>query len=476
MHALSRRRFLSVTAAAAACPALLRSQANTATKIDFHVHLGHDSQDMQQLTSEKLPDLVKYLTGEMDRHNVQKSLIVAVEPVFPTELYLEAAKLAPERLVAACSVMPRPVNRAVDQLKSYHERGAKALKLQPMQYDPQDPAVERLVYEAVKLRMPVLFHYTDTPRTFPAMLDHFANTFADGNFVVIHFGGVYGFSEMLRFTRLPNVWLETSVAFPRVVNSPMRSALEFLVDEKRLDRLIFGSELPRDYDSVCGAIDKLLGPNPEPAVARAIYRGNSDRLLRISLSSQLLEEEQQREKNANVPDVLAALGAKEGSRIAEVGAGDGFWVVRIGAKVGPAGQVIGEDVSKEATDRLGRRVREDELANVTATHGETADPKLPKGALDGVLIVKAYHEFKEPGPMLARISEALKPGGRLVVIDDVGKEHRKRSRSELTESHEFTPDLLETELRQAGFETVERRDPFSASGDRQQWMVVARRK
>src|SRR5690348_15352491 len=137
MHTLSRRRFLSA-AASAACPALLRAQSNTAPKIDFHVHLGHDSADMQQLTSGKLPDLVKYLTGEMDRNNVRTSLIVAVEPVFPTELYLEAAKLAPERLMVACSVLPRPVNRATDQLKSYHERGAKALKLQPMQYDPQD--------------------------------------------------------------------------------------------------------------------------------------------------------------------------------------------------------------------------------------------------------------------------------------------------------------------------------------------------
>jgi predicted TIM-barrel fold metal-dependent hydrolase/precorrin-6B methylase 2 len=431
---------------------------------------------MQQLTAEKLPDLVKYLAGEMDHHNVQKSMIVAVEPVFPTELYLEAAKLAPERLMVACSVLPRPLNRATDQLKSYHERGAKALKLQPMQYDPQDPAVERLVYEAVKLRMPVLFHYTDSPRTFPPMLDHFANTFTDGSFVVIHFGGVYGFTDMLPLTRLPNVWLETSVAFPKVVNSPMRSALQFLVDEKRLDRLIFGSELPRDYETVCGAIDKLVGPNPDVAVTQAIYRGNADRLLRISLSSQLLEEEQQREKNANVPELFAALGVKEGSRIAEVGAGDGFWVVRLAAKVGPSGQVIGEDVNQEAIDRLGRRVREDELANVTVTHGETADPKLLNGMLDGVLIVKAYHEFKEPGPMLAHINDALKRGGRLVVIDDVGKEHRKRSRSELTASHEFTPELMETELRQAGFEPVERRDPFGSGGDRQTWMVVARRK
>src|SRR5579863_1369339 len=317
MYMLSRRQFLSVAAAGAGSK-FLRAQVNTTPKIDFHVHLGMDRTGMEQITSDKLPDLVKYLTGEMDRNNVQKSLIVAVEPLFPTELYLQAAKLAPERLMTACSVLPRPIDRAVDQLKSFHERGAKALKLQPMQYDPQDAAVERLVYEAVKLRMPVLFHYIDTPKTFPAMLSHFANTFVDCNFVVIHFGGVYGFADMLPFTRLPNVWLETSVAFPRVVNSPMRGALEFLVEERRLDRLIFGSELPGDYATVCAAIDKLLGPSPAPSLVRAVYRGNADRLLRISISSRIREEEEGRERTAKMAEVFTALNAKEGSRI-EIG-------------------------------------------------------------------------------------------------------------------------------------------------------------
>jgi predicted methyltransferase len=93
-----------------------------------------------------------------------------------------------------------------------------------------------------------------------------------------------------------------------------------------------------------------------------------------------------------------------------------------------------------------------------------------------VLTVNVYHEFKEPQPMLARIHEALKPGGRLVVLDGVVKEHRQCSRSELAEHHEFTPDLVESELRQAGFEPVDRRDPFGTGDERQEWMVVARRK
>lgn len=230
---MHRREFLKGTLGGAALVAL-RSPAQAAapasasiSKIDMHVHLGRSQQEMGQMTREKLPDAVKYLTGEMDRHKVERALIVAVEPAFPTEIYLDAAKLEPKRLIVACSVLPRPENLALEKLKAFHERGAKALKLQPMQYDPHDPAVERLVSEAVRLGMPVLFHHTDLPRSFADMLAHFASIFPAGNFVVIHFGGVYGFWDVLPLARLPNVYLETSTAFPQLVKSPLRPMLHF---------------------------------------------------------------------------------------------------------------------------------------------------------------------------------------------------------------------------------------------------------
>lgn len=209
-----RRDFLSCALGGAAAMAAPRAAAQQTTlpsgalsKIDIHVHLGRSSPEMEQMTPEKLADAVQYLVGAMDKHRIEKSLIVAVEPVFPTEIYFEAAKLAPDRLMVACSVLPRPLNLALDELKPYHERGAKALKLQPTQYDPHDPVVERLVNEAMNLGMPVLFHHTDLPKSFPEMLAHFASTFPAGNFVVIHFGGVYGFWECCHWRACPTfIW------------------------------------------------------------------------------------------------------------------------------------------------------------------------------------------------------------------------------------------------------------------------------
>lgn len=293
-HKLDRRTFLGGSLASAALVALpprasampepqaaqLKNRAQP--KIDIHVHLGRDRQEMFKMTREKVSDAVRYITGEMDKYNIEKSLIVAVEPLFPTEVYLEAAKLEPQRLLVCCSLAPRPANQAVDKLKAFRDRGARALKLQPMQYDPQDPAVERVVYEAVRLGMPVLFHHTDLPKGFVDMLTHFASSFPDGNFVVVHFGGVYGFWDVLPLSRLPNVYLETSTAFPRLVKSPVRSMLHFLIAENRLNKLIFGSELPMDYADVFSAIDELLGDQGKEDVVKAVYKGNAERLLKLT--------------------------------------------------------------------------------------------------------------------------------------------------------------------------------------------------
>lgn len=261
-----------------------RPSAASVPKIDIHVHLGRDQRE--QFTPDQLRPNVsaaaKWLVEQMDKKNIEKSLLVPVDPIMPTELYVQAAKEIPDRLLTACSVIPRSQN-PLDQLKRWRDAGARALKLQPMQYDPRDPVVERLVYEAIALDMPLLFHYTDLPSAFPAWLEHLAGTFRQANFVVIHFGGIYGFQSVLPLAHfLPNVWLETSTAFIRVVASPQRAQLHFLREgqQPRLAKLIFGSEHPRDYDAVFGAIDALTeGLSAE--VVQAVCRGNAARLLKL---------------------------------------------------------------------------------------------------------------------------------------------------------------------------------------------------
>lgn len=283
---LRRRDLIRGTLAGAAMSSLgpgapAQTSRRAQSKIDIHVHLGRDRKEMLQITSDKVPGAVKHLIGEMDKYNIEKSVIVAAEPMIINEPYIEAGKLEPQRLVVAVGVIPRPINVALDRVKAYRDRGAKALKLQPLQFEPYDPAVERLVAEAVKAGMPVLIHHMDTPKSLTGFIERLAMIFPEGNFVVVHFGGVYGFWDVLPLSRLPNVYLETSMAFHQIVKSPLKSMLHFLSAENRLNKLIFGSEIPVDYESVVSAIDDLLGPQAKDEVVRAVYRGNAEKILKL---------------------------------------------------------------------------------------------------------------------------------------------------------------------------------------------------
>jgi predicted methyltransferase len=90
---------------------------------------------------------------------------------------------------------------------------------------------------------------------------------------------------------------------------------------------------------------------------------------------------------------------------------------------------------------------------------------LPRSAFDAVLISNAYHEMTEHQTMLAHIREALKPGGRLVVIESIDKTRRQSARAEQVKHHELSPELVESDLSAAGFQLVSRVEPLVPSAD-----------
>jgi ubiquinone/menaquinone biosynthesis C-methylase UbiE len=118
------------------------------------------------------------------------------------------------------------------------------------------------------------------------------------------------------------------------------------------------------------------------------------------------------------PDrMLAALDIKKGSVVADVGAGVGYHVWRMAEIVGPTGKVIGEDIQEGMIQLLKRNIEDRKLRNVEIIHGTPNDPKLPPNALDLVLMVDVYHEFADPVTMMRHIREALKPDGRVVLVE-----------------------------------------------------------
>jgi ubiquinone/menaquinone biosynthesis C-methylase UbiE len=184
-----------------------------------------------------------------------------------------------------------------------------------------------------------------------------------------------------------------------------------------------------------------------------------------------------RDKFENVAGILAALELEKASRVADIGAGDGFYSVRIARALPPPGRVMAVDVTEGALKRLGERLTREGVTNVDVTLGAFDNPRLSDNTYDAALIYNAYHEMTEFNAMLKGIFSGLRPGGRLVIIEPIHDDMRTSSRSEQTAKHEISDDFAAKELEAAGF-SIARQDPefrpFAGSrGPGGWWLIVA---
>jgi SAM-dependent methyltransferase len=119
-----------------------------------------------------------------------------------------------------------------------------------------------------------------------------------------------------------------------------------------------------------------------------------------------------------LPDqIMDALGIAEGARVADLGAGGGWFTIRLARRVGANGLVFAEDIQPQMLEATMRRVKREGLGNVRPVLGTAEDPRLPAGTLDVVLIVDTYHEIDNRDSMLRNIAKSLKPQGRVGVVD-----------------------------------------------------------
>lgn len=128
-------------------------------------------------------------------------------------------------------------------------------------------------------------------------------------------------------------------------------------------------------------------------------------------------ERSERELEELPETALDAIGLKPGMAVADVGAGVGYFTLRLARRVGPAGKVYANDVQPEMLAMLKERAAKASLSNIDTVLGTETDSKLPKGSLDLILLVDVYHEFSQPQRMLGNLREALKPEGRLVLLE-----------------------------------------------------------
>jgi predicted methyltransferase len=157
--------------------------------------------------------------------------------------------------------------------------------------------------------------------------------------------------------------------------------------------------------------------------------------------SDAFSTEDARDRVGEFEAVVEAAGIKPGMWVADVGAGEGYYTVRLSPLVGARGRVLAQDIVPETRDLLMQRVQRERLDNVAVRLGEAADPKLPPASFDRVLLVHMYHEVTDPYAFLWHLRPALKPRGELIVVDA----------DRPTKRHGIPPAQLRCELGAIGF-------------------------
>jgi predicted methyltransferase len=183
-------------------------------------------------------------------------------------------------------------------------------------------------------------------------------------------------------------------------------------------------------------------------------------------------DEGRRDDWQKVDQIFSAMGVRPGATVADVGAGDGFFTSRLARAVGANGRVFAVDIDEGSLTRLRRRLEDEGIRNVFVVKGTPTDPRLPEGTLDAALIVNAYHEMPEHQQMLSALRSALKPDGRLVIVEPISDARRSSSRAEQTRGHEIAPEFVQADARGAGFRIVGMQDPFTSRGRDLEWLLA----
>lgn len=184
------------------------------------------------------------------------------------------------------------------------------------------------------------------------------------------------------------------------------------------------------------------------AEANAGYQTEADR---ARLARNL--DRQSRVAEQKPAELVAALEIQPGQTVADVGSGPGFMTPYFVDAVGPNGQVIAEDIQQQFLDEVEGKVRDNGWKNVKTVLGTERDPNLPAASADLIFILDAYHHFNYPSDSLAKLRSALRPGGRLVVVDFYRSRKHPRMSKERLEGHiRLDRDGFRREIEQAGFQ------------------------
>jgi predicted methyltransferase len=193
--------------------------------------------------------------------------------------------------------------------------------------------------------------------------------------------------------------------------------------------------------AIADAAEEFPFLGPAGALATAFPKPNRPV---ADIISPIWHDEATRDAADEPGQVVRLLGIKSGMSIADIGAGSGYYTVRLSPIVGANGGVIAQDVQSDYLQGLRARVRDLGLGNVTIGLGEPHDPRLPARSIDVAILVHMYHEIAQPYALLYNLVPALKPGGRIGIVDATAG----------TSEHGTPVSLLRCELAAVGYREI----------------------
>jgi ubiquinone/menaquinone biosynthesis C-methylase UbiE len=128
-------------------------------------------------------------------------------------------------------------------------------------------------------------------------------------------------------------------------------------------------------------------------------------------------DEDARDSAGEFETVMRLAEIKEGMSIADIGAGEGYYTVRLSPIVGRTGRVLAQDIVSQTIEQLGRRIQRERLDNVVLKLGLPNDPQVPDASFDRILLIHMYHEIERPSEFLWNLRDSLKRGGQVIVVD-----------------------------------------------------------
>jgi SAM-dependent methyltransferase len=167
-----------------------------------------------------------------------------------------------------------------------------------------------------------------------------------------------------------------------------------------------------------------------------------------------------RDQRLQINRVMDILGVVPGKTVADIGAGSGWFTVRAARRVGASGLVYAVDINPEAIQYVQHRAKKERLANVKTILSKPDDPMLPAGAVDAVLLLKAYHEVAQPVVLLRNLRAALRPGAKVGIIDRNGN----------GENHGVAREVVLHETAEAGYKLLDQYD--FVKGDKMDYFLV----